>query len=227
MTQTIHFLSILAIAVILIGSISVGTVAVAADEKPPISFSWDPADKSTDPFHRIVVSGTFTRLGLLSDTPLDVQGEIAGTLKSKIKNESTTMTETIIDTTTITTTVEAHSHQADMFKGTITIDGEEFSVKFKPSGDATMLKGTEVFTTPTFTQTSDQEKLTISGTVNMCNDNKECLEGFGIIRREVSQSPLPTLNVFITTDILEAEVIGDDGLFSLIMFRSETIITIL
>jgi len=225
MTQTIHFLSILAIAVILIGSISVGTVAVAADKELPISFSWDPADKSTDPLHRIVVGGDFTRLGLLSDTTLDVQGEIAGTLESEIKNESTTMTETISGTTTITTTVEAHSQEADEFKGTITIDGEEFSVEFEPSGDATILQTTEAFTTPTTSQTSDREILTISGTVKMCNDNEECLEGFGIIRREVSQTPLPTLNVFMTTDRLEAEVIGDDGLFRLNMFRSETIIT--
>jgi len=226
MTQTIHFLSILAIAVILIGSISVGTVVVAADEELPISFSWDPADKSTDPLHSIDVNGAFTRLGLLSDTTTDVQGEIAGTLESEIENESTTMTEITIGTTTFTATAEAHSQEADEFKGTITIDGEEFSVEFEPSGDATILQTTEAFTTPTTSQTSDGEILTISGTVKMCNDNEECLEGFGIIRREVTQSTLPTLNAFITTDRLEAEVIGDDGLFSLNMFRSERIFTI-
>ncbi len=225
MTQTIYFLSILAIAVILIGSISIGTVAVTADKEPPISFSWDPADASTDPFHTISVSGTFTRLGLLSDTPLDVQGEIAGTLKSKIKNESTTMTEIIVGTTTITATAEAHSQQAGKFEGTITIDGEEFSVKFKPSGDATILQATEMFTTPTSTQTSDGEKLTISGTVIMCNDNKECFEGFGIIQRDASQTTIPPLSITMVKDKLEAEVIGDDGLFRLLLFRSETIVT--
>ena len=225
MTQTIHFLSILAIAVILIGSISVGTVVVAADEELPISFSWDPADKSTDPFHRIVVGGDFTRLGLLSDTTTDVQGEIAGTLESEIENESTTMTETIDGTKTITTTAEAHSQEADEFRGTITIDGEEFSVEFEPSGDVAIFQDTKVSTGPTTDETRNLELLTISGTVKMCNDNEECLEGFGIIRREVSQSTLPTFNAFITTDRLEAEVIGDDGLFRLNMFRSESIIT--
>jgi len=215
MTQTIHFLSLLVVAVILIGSTSVGTVAVAADKEPPISFSWDPADTSTDPFHTISVNGAFTRIGLLSDTTADVQGELAGTLKSKIKNESTTMTETTAGTTTITTTAEAHSQKAGKFQGTITIDGEEFSVKFKPSGDATILQDTEAFSGPTFSQTSDGEKLTISGTVKMCNDNKECLEGFGTIQRDASQFTSPTLSVTIVTDTLEAEVIGDTGLFEL------------
>ena len=76
MTQTIHFLSILAIAVILIGSISVGTVAFADDHKKgktPISFSWNPDDSSSDPNNLIVISGSFTRQALLSDFTTDVQ----------------------------------------------------------------------------------------------------------------------------------------------------------
>jgi len=82
-----------------------------------------------------------------------------------------------------------------------------------------------VFTTPTDSRTSDQEKLTISGTVKMCNDNKECLKGFGTIQREVTQTTLPTLSFTGVEDKLEAEVIGDDGIFNLILFRSERIIT--
>jgi len=223
MTQTIHFLSILVVAVILVGSTSVGTVA--ADKEPPISFSWDPADTSDDPFNRIVVGGAFARVGFLSDTTTDVQGELKGNLKGGNNNEFTKTVENTVGTSTFTTTVESHSQKAGKFQGTITIDGEEFSVKFKPSGDATILQETTVFSGPTFSQTSDGEKLTISGTVMMCNDDKECLEGFGVIRRDASQTISPTLSVIGTIDQLEAEVIGDDGLFNLNLFRSEQIIT--
>jgi len=71
-------------------------VPVEADGgETPILFSWDPADTSDDPNHLIAISGTFERQALVSDRTTDVQGEIAGTLESEIKNESTTMTETI------------------------------------------------------------------------------------------------------------------------------------
>jgi len=197
--------------------------AEAGEEKTPISFSWDPADTSADPNHLIIISGTFERQGPIPDSTTDLKGELAGTLKSKIKNESTTMTETIDGTKTITTTAEAHSQKAGKFQGTITIDGEEFSVKFKPSGDVTILQDIQVSTGPTIDLTINLEKLTISGTVKMCNDNKECLEGFGIIQRLSSQSSEPLGSVTFVTDLLEAEVIGDDGLFELELTRTERI----
>jgi len=110
-----------------------------------------------------------------------------------------------------------------MFKGTITIDGKEFSVKFKPSGDVAILQDTKVSTGPTTDETRNVGLLTISGTVIMCNDNKECLEGFGIIRRALSQTLEPPVSVTFLTDTLEAEVIGDDGLFKLELGRFERI----
>ena len=214
------------VSILIIGPLDSSLLsAEAGEEKTPISFSWTAADQSADLDHLIAISGTFERQGPIPDRTTDVQGELAGTLKSKIKNESTTMTETTVGTSTITTTAEAHSQKAGKFQGTITIDGEEFSVKFKPSGDATILQTTEAFSGPTFSQTSDGEKLTISGTVMMCNDDKECLEGFGVIRRDASQTISPTLSFIGTIDQLKAEVIGDDGLFNLNLFRSEQIIT--
>ena len=197
--------------------------AEAGEEKTPISFSWDPADTSDDLDHLIIIFGTFERQGPIPDSAIDVQGELAGTLKSKIKNEST-MTETIDGTTTITTTAEAHSQKAGKFQGTITIDGEEFSVKFNPSGDATILQETRV-STGTIDLTINREILTISGTVMMCNDDKECLEGFGIIRSQSSQSSDPLFgSVTFVSDLLEAKVIGDDGLFELELNRLERIV---
>jgi len=133
------------------------------------------------------------------------------------------MTETIDGTKTITTTAEAHSQEADEFRGTITIDGEEFSVEFEPSGDVAIFQDTKVSTGPTTDDTRNLEMLTISGTVNMCNDNEECLEGFGIIRRSLSQTLDPSGSVTFLTDTLEAEVIGDDGLFRLELNRLERI----
>jgi len=224
MTKTIHFLSILAIAVILIGSISIGTVAFADDDddddddkkgKTPISFSWTPDDSSSDLNNLIIVSGSFSRLGLLSDTTTAVQGEFAGNLKAKIKNESTTSVVTTTGSTTISTTVEAHSQKASKLQGTITIDGEEFSVKFKPAGQVTILQVTESFTGPTVNRSLTQEKITISGTVKMCTDDKECLEGFGTVRRESSITFFEGDTITFVTDELEAEVIGDSGLFKL------------
>jgi len=197
--------------------------AEAGVGKTLISFSWDPADTSADPNHLIVIFGTFERQGPIQDRTTDLQGEIAGTLKSKIKNESTTMTEIIDGTKTITITAEAHSQQAGKFKGTITIDGEEFSVKFKPSGDATILQDTKVSIGPTIDETMNQELLTISGTVIMCNDNKECFKGFGTIRRQSSQTLDLTGSVTFITDTLDAEVIGNDGLFELELTRTDRI----
>ena len=199
MTKTIHFLSIFAVAAILIGSISVGTVAFADDKnkaETPISFSWDPADAPSDLNNLIVINGAFSRLGLLSDSTTDLQGEFSGNLKDKIKNESTTIVETTVGTTTISTTVEAHSQKAGMLKGTIIIDGENFSVKFKPSGIVTILQVNEVFSGPTFSQSLTKEGLRISGTIKMCTDVNECLEGFGTVRRDTSmtssgETPLP------------------------------------
>jgi len=226
MTKTIHLLSILAIAVILIGSISIGTVAFADDHKKgetPISFSWNPDDASSDPNNLVVVNGSFERLSLLSDSTA-AQGEVTGTLKAKIKNESTTSVETTVGTTTIATTVEAHSQKASKLKGTITIDGKVFSVNFKPSGDVTILQVNESFTGPTFSQSLTQEKLTISGTIKMCTDDKECLKGFGVIRQQVSTTSSGGINITFVTDTLEAEVIGDSGLFKLTLSKLQRIL---
>ena len=213
--------------ILILSTFTLSTPFTFADEDKkkgtPISFSWDPADSSADRKHLILIFGTFEREGPIPDRTTDVQGEIAGTLKSKIKNESTTTTETIDGSKTITTTAEAHSQKAGKFKGTITIDGEEFSVKFKPSGDATILQDTEVSTGPPIDQTINLEVLTISGTVKMCNDNKECLEGFGTIRRQSIQTSVPLGSVTFATDALEAEVIGDDGIFKLELNRTERI----
>jgi len=197
--------------------------AEANGGETPISFSWDPADTSADRNHIIVISGTFERQGQVSDRTTAVQGEIAGTLESEIENESTTMTETIDGTKTITITAEAHSQEADEFKGTITIDGEEFSVEFEPSGDVAIFQDTKVSTGPTIDETINKEILTISGTVKMCNDNEECLEGFGIIRRQLLQTLDPSGSITFLTDTLDAEVIGDDGLFKLELDRLERI----
>ena len=50
-------------------------------------------------------------------------------------------------------------------------------------------------------QVLTQEKLTISGTVKMCTDDKECLEGFGIIRREVSTTSSGGDSITFATDL--------------------------
>ena len=206
---------------ILIPAIAAAFVAflimpASADPPQPISFSWNPDDSSSDPNNLIVVSGSFSRIGLLSDTTTDVQAELSGKLIGKPKNNSETTVTTIVGTTTITTSVSAFSRSADNFNGVVTIDGETYAVMFKTTAvDPTILEVSETFSGPTFSQSLEQNKLTILGSIDMCTDDDECLEGFGTIRREVSITSSGGNTITFATDELEAEVIGDSGLFEL------------
>ncbi len=221
MTQTIHYLPIIVIAAILIGSISVGTVAFADDDDKkgtPISFVWDPADTSSDPTNLIVVTGSFTRVGLLSDSTTAVQGAVAGNLKDKIKNESITIQETSAGSTTITTTVEAHSQIAGKLQGIISIDGEDFDVKLKPKSVVTQVTVTDVFSNPTQIDKATLGKTTIPVEVKMEADGVK-FEGFGVIRDESNTTEFGGSIVIIRTFTLEAEIIGDTGFFELKMLH--------
>lgn len=233
MTKSIHWLLIMTIAAVLVaGTVTIGPIAFADEDKggkagTPLSFRWNPDDTSSDPNNLIVVNAAFTRIGLNSDSTSDVQAELEGILKDKTKNESSTTVTTSVGTTTISTTVEAQAQKAGKLKGTITIDGEEYSVKFKASGDATILEVTEEFAGPTFSQSLTQEKLTISGTMKMCTEDKKCFKGFGVIKRESSMTTSGSTSITFTTDLLEAEVIGDSGFFKLTMNKLQRTIEVL
>jgi len=191
---------------------------IPAQAAPPedLVFSWNPDDTSSDPDNLIVVNGKFTRQGLLFDSTSDVQGELAGNLKAKIKNESTTIVETTAGSSTITTTVEAHSQKASKLQGTITIDGDVFVVKFKPSSQATILTVVDEFSVPAGTQTTTLEKLTISGKLKMeTADKTKSFEGFGVLREESSTTEAGGNSITFSTIILQAELIGDAGFFEL------------
>jgi len=231
MTRTKFWSSILAISVVLIaGSLAVSPIAIADDvdddgEDEELLFRWNPDDTSEDLNNLIGISGSFSRIGFSSDITSDVQGEIEGELEGETDNEFT-VTSVSPGTTTITTTVNSHSRMVDGFKGQITIDGEEFDVEFKvASKRATTLQVTDEFT-GSLTQTSTQERLTIPVTIEMCDDNDKCFEGFGVIRRD---STITTTVVFGTVsffnDSLEAELIGDTGLFQLNLLRFQKTIT--
>ena len=135
MTKTKYWLSILAISVVLIaGSIAVNPIALAtvAGEDEPLLFRWDPADTSSDPNNLIVVSGSFTRTGISSDSTTDVQGQVEGLLKGDSENNSETTVVTSVGPSTITTTVKAKSQDANDLEGEILIDdldGSGTSVK--------------------------------------------------------------------------------------------------
>jgi len=241
MTKTKFWLSILAISVVLIaGSIAVSPIAIADgddddeeqlsfahdkdDDDEELSFEWDPDDSSSDPNNLIVISGSFTRMGLRSDTTTDVSGDFSGKLIGKIKNISETTVTTEVGTTTISTTVNAQSRNADVFNGEIAIDGESFTGTFVASSDPTLLEVAESFTGPTFNQSLFQTKITIPGNMVMCSDETNCFEGFGIIRREISQTTSGGNSITFATDELEAEVIGDTGLFELNLSRLNRIV---
>jgi len=226
MTKTIMILAIAAAFVA--GSIGTGTIAYAGDdgEDEPLLLRWDPADTSSDPNNLIVINNSFTRLGLTSETTSDVTAEIEGLLKGDSENNSETTVTTTAGTTTITTTVIAKSQDASDLVGEIQIEGEGFDVKLKILGSkTTTLEVSAEFNSPSGSQTSEQDKLTIPVTIEMCNsDDTKCFQGFGTIRSESSQTTIGTSSVTFLTDSLEAELIGEDGLFELKMNKLQRII---
>jgi len=215
MTKTIVYASLIsgiAALMILYGTAS----AISAGD---LDFVWDPADSSSDPTNLIVISGSFVRVGLFSDITTDVQGEISIGLTGAESNISETSLETTVGDTTITTTVNAHSHETVKKNpdGVISIDGEDFKLKFKTSGTTvTVVDIDEEFVRPIGTTTLLQQKITIPGSIVMCNGDKTtCFEGFGVIRRESSVTEFGGSTVTFSTDELEAELIGDSGFFNL------------
>jgi len=191
-----------------------------------LDFVWDPADISSDPANLIAISGSFSRVGLVSDTTTDVKGEISIGLTEAESNKSVTTVTTNPGSSTIITTVEAHSHEVVKKNpdGIIFIDGEEFRFKFKTSCClVTVLDSTEEFTGPNFSQTSDLQSITIPGTVQLYNGKEKVLEGFGTIRSESSATSTGVAIVTFITKSLEAEIIGEDGLFSLKLFLLQRI----
>ena len=221
MTKTIMILAIAAAFVA--GSIGTGTIAYAGDdgEDEPLLFRWDPADTSSDPNNLIVINNSFTRQGLTSETTSDVTAEIEGLLKGDSENNSETTVTTTAGTTTITTMVTAKSQDGNDLEGQIQIDGETFVTKLSLlSSKITSLKVNEEFSGPTFSQALEQQKLTIPVSIEMCSDDDDkCFEGFGTIRREISKTSSGGTTIIFATDSLEAEVIGDTGLFELKMSK--------
>jgi len=222
MAKTKYELSILAISIVLIaGSLAVSPIAIADDDdeekETPLLFVWDPAETSSDPDNLITVSGSFTRVGLTSDTTSDVSGEIEGELEGQTDNESTTIQETIVGSTTITTTVNAHSDKADHLEGVIFIDGEGFVVDLEATSVATILEVTDEFTSPELDQSATLKKLTIPVEVEMNHDDVTIFEGFGVIRLESNRVEAGGSVITFTTTTLEAELIGDTGFFVLQM----------
>ncbi len=194
----------------------------------PISFSWNPDDSSSDPNNLVVVNGSFARQGLLSDTTTDVQGELQGALVGNPEDVSETTVTTTIGTTTIVTTVKAQSRGADQLTGQISIDGEAFSATLSPSARPTELGVEETFTGPTFNQSLVHEKLTVPVAVSLCNtSNTKCFTGFGIIRAESSLTTSGGNSITFITEELEAEIIGDTGLFELNLSKLQRIVVVL
>jgi len=220
MTKTIM---ILAIAVAFVaGSIGTGTIAYAGDdgEEEPLLFVWDPAETSSDPANLIAVNADFTRVGLSSDTTSDVQGEFEGLLKADSENNSETTQSTTVGSTTITTTVKAKSQDANDLEGEIQIDGDTFVTKLTLlKSKTTTLEVTDVFSSPIITQTSELKKLTIPVTIEMCSDDDNCFQGFGVLRRESNETTAGGSQITFSTDTLEAELIGETGFFELKMTR--------
>ena len=123
-------LLITAIALVAV-SLAVSPIAIATNdgEDQPLLFSWNANDSSSDPNNLIIVTGSFTRMGLLSDTTTDVGGEFLGLLKGESENNSEKSVVTTVSTTTISTTVKSSSHDANDLEGEIQIDGETFETK--------------------------------------------------------------------------------------------------
>jgi len=240
MTKTKYWLSILAISVVLIaGSLAMTPIAIADDDDDdddddnilsgtPFSFSWNPNDSSSDPNNLIIVNGAFARQGLLSDTTTDVSGGMEGKLSVKTDNESTTNVTTNVGTATITTSVSAHSHLASALEGSVSIDGEQFFLNMKAAPVVTILEVDEEFTSPTENRALTQTKLTIPVKIEMINaDHTKVFEGFGVVRQETSRTESGGNAITFTTTVLEAELIGDTGLFSLTLSKLQRIVEVI
>ncbi len=190
-------------------------------------FSWLPADTSSDPANLIIITGSFSRLGLLSDSTTDVQGSLEGMMIGAAKSISSKSVTTTAGTATISTTVDAKSRGVNNLMGTVLIDGVAYTTTLKAAGlDATLIQVSETFTSPTFSQSVIISQVTIPTMVKMCNDDEsKCFHGFGTIRRGSSQSTTPSgESVTFSTDELEAEVLNEDGLFSLrLLFIQRTV----
>jgi len=249
MIKTKYWLSVLAVSIVLLtGPLAISPLAIPDDDEDdddddrdddnggssggtgpgiPISFSWDPNDTSSDPNNLIIITGSFSRMGLLSDTTTDVSGEFQGALVGNPENVSETTVSTTAGTTTIVTTVKAQSIGADPLTGSISIDGEGFSATLSPSTRVTELRVEETFTGSTFSQSLVQEKLTIPVAISMCNpSNTKCFTGFGIIREESSTTSSGGSTITFSTDELEAEIIGDTGLFKLTLSKLQRTIVV-
>ena len=210
-------LLITAIALVAV-SLAVSPIAIATNvgEDQPLLFSWNANDSSSDPNNLIIVTGSFTRMGLLSDTTTDVGGEFLGLLKGESENNSEKSVVTTAGPATISTTVKSSTHDANDLEGEMQIDGETFSTKLSlTASKTTVLEVIETFSEPTFSRSLNQAKLTIPVNVVMCDADGNCLEGFGVIRQEVSITSSGGNTITFATDSLEAEVIGEDGLFKL------------
>lgn len=184
-------------------------------------FSWLRDDASSDPDNLIIITGSFSRLGLLSDSTFDVQGSLDGMMIGAAKSISSKSITTTAGTATITTTVDAKSRGVNNLMGTVLIDGVAYTTTLKAAGlDATLLQVSETFTTPTSSQSVSQAKVTIPTMVKMCNDDESnCFHGFGVIRRESSQTTSGGSTITFATDELDAEVLNENGLFRLTLSK--------
>ena len=232
MTRTKFWSSFLAISVVLIASfLAVSPIAIADDvddddgEDEELLFRWNPDDAFDDNGNFIVITGSLTRIGFFSDITRDVQGEVEGLLKGDSENNS----EKIVSTTgppTITTTIKAKSQDADDLEGVIQIGGNAFETKLTVlDSEATSLEVIDEISGPSGTQTATQERLTIPVTIEMCDDNDKCFDGFGVIRRESSITEFGGVTLSFSTDTLEAELIDDSGLFQLNLLRIQRTVT--
>ena len=188
-----------------------------------LDFVWDPAETSSDPI--IAISGSFDRVLEPGEKTFDVKGELSVELEEEAENISEKIVITTLGDTTSTFTVKAHSHEGEGLGGLIFIDGQEFTVEFKTSdGVVTMLDVVDeaVSVSPPRTIITTQQKIIIPGSIVMCNDDETtCFEGFGVIRREsiITSDTKFGFTVSISTDRLDAELIGDTGFFKLELSR--------
>ena len=233
MTRTKFWSSFLAISVVLIaGSLAVSPIAIADDvddddgEDEELLFRWNPDDAFDDNGNFIVITGSLTRIGFFSDITRDVQGEVGGLLKGDSENNSEKIVSTTSGSVTTTITIKAKSQDADDLEGVIQIGGNAFETKLTVlDSEATSLEVIDESSGPSGTQTATQERLTIPVTIEMCDDNDKCFDGFGVIRRESSITEFGGVTLSFSTDTLEAELIDDSGLFQLNLLRIQRTVT--
>lgn len=234
MTKTIMILAIISV-VFVAGMINIPVYApgppkvcdLIDDSNCTFNRRWINADSSSDPQNLVNINGSFSRLGLLSQTTTAVQGELQGSLVGTVKTISEDTITTTAGTTTISTTVKAQSRNVNHIEGEIIIDGVVYSAQIKITGySATQLIVAEKIISTSGTQTSDRTRLNIPIIITMCSDDK-CYQGFGDVRREMNTSTVGLTSVTFITDTFDAEVIGEDGLFALKMSRLQrTVATI-